>query len=66
MRSRLLAVVQLVWWWVRGLGARGQHYLGLCQRCGRRGVAHVAASSVLDCRRFAPVVLRQRSFRRAA
>lgn len=43
-----------LWWWFRGLGSNGQRMMGLCQRCGRRGVEHFGLGSVFRCARFAP------------
>jgi hypothetical protein len=47
-----------IWWYLRGLGRNGEHHLHLCQRCSRRGLAHVSASSVLACRCFKPLIIR--------
>jgi hypothetical protein len=51
-------MIKSFWWWFRGLGRKGEHYLHLCQRCSRRGLWHVHAESVLSCRRFKPLIIR--------
>jgi len=53
-----------IWWFLRGLGLNGEHYLDLCQRCARRGAAHTDLKSVLRCWRFKALRLTAKEVRR--